>query len=127
MKMKSLSPVIFVPEVEPCVAFWVERLGFTLIADVKNEGRMDFALLGKDGITVMYQSRASIEHDMPQLPERDRSTVVALYLDVDDLDAVIKALEGVPVVQERRKTFYGKDEYGVREPGGNMVMFAMEG
>ena len=28
------------------------------------------------------------------------------------------------VVVPRRQTFYGADEIGVREPGGNLVMFA---
>jgi hypothetical protein len=28
------------------------------------------------------------------------------------------------VIVPRRKTFYGMDEIGVREPGGNAVIFA---
>jgi hypothetical protein len=31
---------------------------------------------------------------------------------------------GAPVVVPRRKTFYGMEEIGVREPGGNSVTFA---
>jgi hypothetical protein len=48
----------------------------------------------------------------------------ALFITTEDLDAVERALEGVPVVQARHKTFYGSEEIYVREPGGNTVGFA---
>ena len=34
-----------------------------------------------------------------------------------------RAVKGAEVVVPRRKTFYGADEIGVREPGGNAVIF----
>jgi hypothetical protein len=42
-----------------------------------------------------------------------------------DLDATIEAVAAAPVVFPRRKTFYGMEEICVREPGGNVVTFAM--
>jgi hypothetical protein len=33
-------------------------------------------------------------------------------------------MEGVEVVSPRRTTFYGMHEIAVREPGGNVVVFA---
>lgn len=59
-----------------------------------------------------------------ELDERDRRTKVMLYVAVDDLEAVERALDGVPVVVPRRTTFYGATETGVREPGGNVVVFS---
>lgn len=68
----------------------------------------------------MYQSRWSLRHDV--LAEAaDHS---ALFVEVEDLEAVVKALDGVPVVFPLRDTFYGAREIGVREPGGNAVTFA---
>jgi len=29
MRMKKLTPVLFVEAIEPCLPFWTERLGFT--------------------------------------------------------------------------------------------------
>ena len=46
-----------------------------------------------------------------------------LFVHVDDLDAVEKAVAGAPVVKGRHKTFYGSEEIYVREPG-NAVGFA---
>jgi hypothetical protein len=50
-----------------------------------------------------------------------------LFFQVDDLDAIDKALKGAPRVVPRRKTFYGADELIVREPAGNTVTFAQFG
>jgi hypothetical protein len=47
-----------------------------------------------------------------------------LYVEVAGLDDIIKRLEGANVVVPVRKTFYGAREIGVREPGGNVVVFA---
>ena len=50
-----------------------------------------------------------------------------LFIEVDDVDAVEKALQGAEIAVPRRKTFYGADEIFAREPGGNVVGFAQFG
>lgn len=127
MQMTQLSPVLFVDDIEPCLPFWTERLGFEVHAEAEDDGRHVFVLLLKDGVQVMYQTRASLADDMPQLEPRDAHTSVVLYLSVDDLEAVERALEGIEPTVPRRKTFYGAHELGVREPGGNLVVFAQHG
>jgi hypothetical protein len=120
--MKKLSPVLIVNEIEPCLSFWMERLGFTMITDVQEGDRYAFVLLAKDEVQIMVQTAKSAAGDIPQLDVRDKTSF--LYLDVDDIDAVERALGGVPLVQPRRTTFYGATEIGVREPGGSFVLFA---
>jgi hypothetical protein len=124
MTVTNLTPVVAVAEIEPCLPFWIERLGWTMVADVKHGDRLGFALLMKDGAQLMYQSRASLADDLPMLAPRDSESSVILYVKVADLDAVEKALDGVPILVPRRTTFYGANEIGVREPGGNVVLFA---
>ena len=124
MHMKDLSPVIFVSEIEPCLSFWIDRLGFEIYTDVKDGDTYAFVILGKDGVQLMYQTRSSLAKDLPQVQGRDTETSAFLYMTVDDLDSVEAALEGVPMVQTRRKTFYGALEIAVREPAGNIVVFA---
>ena len=123
--MKKLTPVLVVDSVEPAARFWTERLGFATTVEVPHEGRTGFVILVKDGVEVMYQSRASVAADLPPLAEGAHRTV--LYIEVDDLDAVERAVQGVEVVQPRRTTFYGATEIAVREPGGNVVVFAQQG
>ena len=124
MKLQSLTPILVVDAIEPCLPFW-EALGFENHVNVKNDaGAFQFALLTQEEVSVMYQTRASLEEDIVQLDPRDHETSVMLYLGVDDIDALESALGDHPILVPRRETFYGAIEIGVREPSGNVVMFS---
>jgi len=123
-RMKKLTPVLFVEEIEPCLPFWSERLGFNKTVEVPEGDKLGFVILVKDNIEVMYQSHASVEKDLPGLVKWPLKPATFLYVEVDGLDDIIKRLEGAPVAVPLRKTFYGAREMGVREPGGNVVVFA---
>lgn len=123
--MKKLTPVLVVPELEPCLPFWTERLGFEVTATVPHGDRVGFAILKKGGVEVMYQSRASVADDVPTMLEHvSGSGCAALFIEVDDVGELEPALEGVPVLVPRRRTFYGMDEIFVRAPCGTIVGFA---
>ena len=47
-----------------------------------------------------------------------------VFIETDDLDAVISALQGAKVLVARHQTFYGSDEISYEEPGGHVVTFA---
>jgi len=124
--MKKLTPVLYVEEIEPCLPFWVDRLGFEKIAEVPEGDRLGFVILKKGDVEIMYQTRASVQNDVPALADTPMGGTL-LFIEVEDLDAVERALEGVDVVFPRRTTFYGAQEIGVREPCGNAVTFAQFG
>lgn len=124
MTLKKLTPVIPVEAIEPCLSFWTERLGFARTVEVPEGDRLGFVILAKDGVEVMYQSRASLAKDVPALAQGDFRSTTALFVEVQGLDAILARLQGVEVVVPERKTFYGAREIGVREPGGTLVVFA---
>lgn len=123
MKFSKLTPVLMVEAIEPVLDFWVKRLGFTTTTEVPHDGQLGFVILEKDGIEVMYQTKASVAADIALLASSPMKGTF-LFFQVDDLDAVERALKGITPVVPRRKTFYGADELIVREPGGNAVTFA---
>lgn len=123
MRMKGLTPVLYVEEIEPCLPFWTERLGFTVSTQVTEGDRLGFVILERDEVQIMYQTRQSVQSDVPVLADTPTGGAL-LFLVVEDLDGVAARLEGVPSLVPRRKTFYGADELIVREPGGNAVTFA---
>src|SRR6267142_2713609 len=86
--------------------------------------KLIFASVEKEGIEIMYQTRASVISEQPGSAGELMGHSVALFITVADLDPVVKALEGAPVVKPRHETFYGSTEIYVREPGGNTVGFA---
>ncbi len=124
MTVKKITPVLFAAELEPCVKFWVERLGFTKTAEVPEGDRLGFVILQKGNVEVMYQSYASADKDVSTNSAVIRKGPTFLYVEVDNLDDVIAALKGVEIVMPLRKTFYGSTEIGVKDPAGHYITFA---
>ncbi len=123
--LKQLTPVLIVDKVEPCLEFWVDRLGFEVTNKVPDpEGKLVFASVQRGGIEIMYQTRASVVQELPGAARELVGHSVSLFITVDNLDAVEKSIAGAPVVKPRHQTFYGSTEIYVREPGGNTVGFA---
>jgi Glyoxalase/Bleomycin resistance protein/Dioxygenase superfamily len=123
MKVNRLTPVLMVDRIEPCLPFWVDRLGFSKTTEVPHGDRLGFVILARDGVELMYQTRASVRDDVAPLADNPMGGS-ALYIDVDDLATVQQALSDITPVIPRRTTFYGAQELIVREPGGNTVAFA---
>lgn len=118
---KKLTPILLVEHIEPCLSFWVDRLGFEKTAEVPEGDRLGFVLLAKDGLELMYQSLESAEKDLSGVALQSGGT---LFFEIADLDGVIRAMEGAEVAVPRRTTFYGSEEIWVREPGGHLIGFA---
>ena len=119
----SLTPVLIVDAIEPSLPFWVDRLGFERTVEVPEGEVLGFVILQKGDVLVMLQTRASLAADAPALLPKGFAPT-NLFVMVEDLDAVERALDGLDPVLPRRRTFYGMDEIGFREPGGHVVVFA---
>ena len=125
MRVKKLTPVLYVDAIEPCLDFWT-GLGFEKTAEVPEGDKLGFVILKKDDVEVMYQTRASVANDIPALKDSPaRGSFI--FIEVDDINAIDALLAGKDYVIPRRKTFYGADEVIVREPAGNVVAFAQFG
>lgn len=129
--MKRATPLITVDEIEPCLPFWTDALGFELTVTVPHEEAIGFAMLNKGAVELMYQSRASVDADLGAsgapggLGGEMAGSTMALFIEVEDLDDVIAAMGDLAqVLVPRRQTFYGMDEVFVRAPCGTVVGFA---
>jgi uncharacterized glyoxalase superfamily protein PhnB len=130
LRYESIAPVLIVERVEPTRDFFRDRLGFTPTAVVAHDDGIGFAMLEKDGVTVMIQSHASVIDDVG--PDAARSVTEAvsgrgaatLFITVSDVELVVPAISDADVIVPLRKTFYGMHEITVREPGGHALTFA---
>ncbi|MBD0318870.1 MAG: hypothetical protein ICV87_00955 [Gemmatimonadetes bacterium] len=124
--IKKLTPILYVERIEPALPFW-ERLGYARTAEVPHGDALGFVILEKDGVEIMYQTRDSVLTDLPAVADGLTMRGSLLFIEVDDLAAVERAVEGAEVVVPRRRTPYGAEEVFVREPAGNVVGFAQFG
>ena len=124
MTVKRITPVLYVKEIEPCVPFWVERMGFVKTVEVPDDGRLGFVILQRDGLEIMYQSFASAEKDSAAAASEINGGRAFLYIEVNKLEAVLPSLKDATIVVPLRTTFYGAKEIGVTDPAGHVVVFA---
>lgn len=123
----TITAVLPVETVEPNAVFF-EKIGFNRESEVSEDPTdpstpLGFVIMISDSTQVMLQSIQSIQNDAPEMIPSGGSASF-LFIEVNDLDAIISSLKGYPVFMERRKTFYGSEEIGVTCPGGHKVTFA---
>jgi len=119
----KITTLIYAPTIEPSLKFWVDQLGFTKTVEVPDGDKLGFVILMHGDAELMIQSTTSMEKDNHAMAELARPAA-CLYIEVSDFDDLLKRLGSAPVVVPVRTTFYGMKEIGVREPGGNIVLFA---
>jgi len=123
--LRHLTPILVVDDVEPCLRFWVDKLGFTAENQVPgDDGKLVFASAKAGDVEVMYQTRARVLKERPDAAGEFVGHATVLFVEVDNLDRIEAAVAGAPIVKPRHDTFYGSTELYVREPGGNCVGFA---
>jgi uncharacterized glyoxalase superfamily protein PhnB len=123
MTVKRLTPNLYTDDVAAAVKFWTERLGFEKTVEVPEDGGLAFAALQKGNIELMYGSYSSLDND-PGVRDSFQRGTGFLFIEVDDLDAVLTAMKGAPVVSQVHKTFYGATEFTVKDPAGHLITFA---
>jgi len=119
----AVTPVLIVGTVEPTRSFFCDRLGFAVLTELEHDRLPGFATLQRGGVRVMVQSDASLRAEVGEnyVPGPYKGVV---YVEVDDVEALVPEVADADVVLPLRRTFYGMHEIGVREPGGNIVVFA---
>ena len=120
----KITPVLVVGSIEKSLPFWVDRMGFEKIVEVPEGDTIGFAILTSGGAELMMQSIESVRKDAQQFAPPDATSAASLFIEVDDFEDARSRLAGYPIALEERTTFYGMREIGVRDPGGNIVIFA---
>jgi uncharacterized glyoxalase superfamily protein PhnB len=125
-KVKKITPILFAQELEPCIQFWTERLGFQKTVEVPEGEKIAFAILERNGLELMYQSFASVEKENAAIGVAARKGPSFLYIEVEDLNAALEAAKEAEIVMPVRTTFYGAKEFGVKDPAGHYFIFAQQ-
>ena len=126
-EVKKITPILFAEELEPCIQFWTERMGFQKTIEVPEGDKIGFALVEKNGVELMYQSFASAEKDNAATGAAARKGPSFLYIEVADIDAAQAATKGAEIVMPMRTTFYQAKEFGIKDPVGHYLIFAQQG
>ena len=122
--MKKATAVLVVDRIEPNLDLWERHLGWARTVEIPAGDALGFVMLQKDGVELMYQSRASLADDLPAVASALAAPAAFVFIEVASLDAVAARLPtGTGLVPER-STFYGSREICVRDASGNALTFA---
>jgi uncharacterized glyoxalase superfamily protein PhnB len=120
----KITANLFVEDIEKSLEFWVGRMGFEQTVAVPDGDRLGFVILVRDGEELMMQTVESLRKDEPAFAPESVGTSAGLFIEVGDFEDTLKRLEGYPIAMPERTTFYGMREIGVRDPNGQIAIFA---
>ena len=120
---ETITTNIMVNNVKETIKFYVENLGFQKVLSVPEDGDiLNFAILSKDKISIMFQEKENLIEEYPTLNNRDIVPTLTLFITVDNVKALYDELkEKVQIAKELHQTFYGQDEFAIFDNNGNIL------
>lgn len=125
MELKSLTPNLMVQNVNDTVHYYQENLGFTLLETVPKEGLLDWAMLKRNEVVIMFQSKRSMVKDLPRFEKQNPGGGFTLYIKMKQVhELYYELLETAEIVSEIEETFYGTTEFSITDPNGYVLTFS---
>ena len=124
-KLIKLTPNLMVEDVGQSIAFYRDVLGFTLEQTVPEAAPFVWASMKAGDVEVMFQSRASLAEDLPDLADRPIGGSLTLYIQLTGIVELYERVRGrAAIIQEMHDTFYGAREFAIRDHNGYILGFA---
>lgn len=122
--MESLSPNIFVADINATIAFY-KVLGFNLAMSVPEEGpAFVWVMMVKGNVTFMFQTFESLAEELPEI-SRSNGASQLLYIKLKGIRQFFDEIKDkVTVLKGLETTFYGATEFSVADPNNYVLTFA---
>jgi uncharacterized glyoxalase superfamily protein PhnB len=122
--MESLSPNIFVTDMNATIAFY-KMLGFDLAMSVPEEGpELVWAMMVKGNVSFMFQTFDSLANELPEISRTDGASLL-LYIKLKGIRAFFEDIKDkVTVLKGLEKTFYGATEFSILDINNYVLTFA---
>jgi uncharacterized glyoxalase superfamily protein PhnB len=125
VKLHSLAPNVIVDNVNQAVDYYSNNLGFKLIVSVPETGQLNWAMIMRGGVTLMFQSLESIQEDLPTLNIKQKGSLGTFFIEMDGIDALYNDVKDkIKIASAMRTTFYGKREFTIEDLNGYFITFA---
>lgn len=123
--MKKLTPNLMVENVNKTVEFYKNILGFEIVMTIPEKGTFQWAIIKNGNVEIMFQSRENLSKEIPKLKNKEIGGSPTLYIDVLDIKALYEKLKDkVSIIQDMHITFYGTQEFSIKDINGYILAFA---
>ncbi len=125
--IKSMTPNLMVQDVNKSIDFYRGVLGFEVIATVPDSGKFDWAWMKHGTVELMVQTMPSLVQDLPEFKGKPIGATQTLYTKVEDVKKLFAHIKDkANVVLGLKTTFYGMEEFSIKDPDGYLITFASE-
>ena len=133
---KKLTTNMMVEDVSRTVDFYSEVLGFELVMGVPENSQeivttrqkgqaLGFAIMKCGNIEMMFQTKQSLAKEIPEFEGMEIGGALTFYIEVQDVKGLYAKLKDkVTIVKDMQKTFYGMQEFYIRDCNGYILTFA---
>ena len=123
--LKKLTPNLMVEDVHHTLTFYQDILGFDLEMTLPETAPFDFAIVQRDGVELMFQSRQSLSDNVPALAGSAIGASQTFYVEVAGINELYQQLRGkVEILVDLHNTFYGTQELYFRDINGYILSFS---
>lgn len=123
--IQSITPNLMVQDVNRSVEFYRNNFGFELVTTVPDSGRFDWAMMKHGTVEIMFQTVESITKDLPELSRNTPGGALTFYTRVKDVKQLYdKVKTKVTIVHGLQNTFYGMEEFTIKDLDGYFLTFA---
>ncbi len=133
---KKITPNIMVTDVNATVDYYKNNLDFQIVmgVDEQKEVKMGdsatgsiltWAMIKKDDVEIMVQRKDGFIEELPELKDIKIGGTFAMYMSVQDVKGFYdKIKDKVEITKDMHKTFYGADEFVIKDLNGYIIYFA---
>ncbi len=132
----KITANLMVGNVNETLDFYERVLGFSLVMGVPEDSRqivtaragdtpLGFAIIKRDEVELMLQSQKSLAGELPEFRKRSVGGAMTLYVQVANARELYEQIKGqVTVLKDLHTTFYGAEEFYIRDSNGFVLTFA---
>lgn len=135
---KKLTPALMVADVKTTVEFYKNILGFELVmalpkdskeilVKISTDKELIFAMMKSDNVEIMFQEKNNLWEDVPALKGVNIGASVTFYIETEKVKELFEKLKGkVEIVKELHTTWYGMQEFYIKDCNGYILTFAKQ-
>ena len=107
MSLNSLTPNLMVNDVEETVEYYTDILGFTLLMTVPETGKLDWAMVKRNDVVIMFQTKKSLSSELPRMAGEKPGGGLTFYIKVDRITEIHEELHNndVEIISDLESTF----------------------
>ncbi|PCJ28299.1 MAG: hypothetical protein COA97_01315 [Flavobacteriales bacterium] len=126
MALQSLTPNLMVNDVEETIEYYTDVLGFTLLMTVPETGKLDWAMVKRNEVVMMFQSAKSLKEGLPRLAGEKPGGGLTFYIKVDRVTEIHEELfdNEVEIISDLDSTFYNTIEFSIVDINGYILTFS---